>query len=479
MVRGAKTVTPWRWMLPITLAWVRGRHGGRHTGRPNAPLGHAPLAHAAAAWHSSWAMAANIYSVGELVAYLQVSLEGDPMLSDLWLTGEVSNAMTSAAGHSYFTLREEGSSFRCVLFSRYPGAPHLADGAQVNVHGRVTVYAARGEIQLTADMVQPAGAGLLAAEFERLRVQLEREGLFEESRKRLLPVLPRRIGVVTSETGAVYHDIVQTLTRRYPLAEVVFCPALVQGDMAPAAIVAGIQRLNALGDVDVMIVGRGGGSLEDLAAFNSEAVARAIHASRVPVISAVGHETDVTIADMVADMRAPTPTAAAEMVAPDLRVLAAESQSLAVRAAAALRAIADTHAMALDGLVTTMGRLVPDTGALMQGVDDLMAQARLSLTTLLGGRRAELAGSGAALEALSPRAVLSRGYAAIERPDGARVIAAAGLSPGDAFRATLADGSVDAEVTGTGAAAPQAPSARQKRRAKPAPDNSDGQGVLL
>ncbi len=435
------------------------------------------------------AMAAQVFTVAELVAYLQIVLEYDPMLADLWLAGEVANTTTSAAGHTYFTLREENTSFRCVLFARYPGAAHLTNGAHVNVHGRVGVYAARGEVQLTADMVQAAGAGALAREFEVLRAQLEREGLFDETRKRRLPSFPKRIGVVTSETGAVYHDIAQTLGRRYPLAELIFCPAAVQGEFAPDEVAGGIRRLNALGGVDVIIVGRGGGSLEDLHAFNTELVARAIRASHAPIISAVGHETDVTIADWVADVRAATPTAAAELAAPDVRSLAAETRTLVGRAAMALRQAASQQAHALQETVARLGRLLPDTGALRQAVDDLLAQARHAVATLAGQRRAELAGVAGSLEALSPLAVLSRGYAALAAPDGSRIVSAASLSPGDPFRATLSDGSLDARVTdaSTNGAAAQAPKSRPARRTKPASETRDGQdsgprdgqGVLL
>lgn len=387
-------------------------------------------------------MATQLYSVSALVAYLQLTLDSDPLLADLWITGEVANASTSAVGHSYFSLREEGASFRCVLFSRYPGSDNLTNGAQVNVHGRVNMYVARGEIQLTADMVQPAGAGLLAAEFELLKAKLDAEGLFDESRKRSLPSLPRRIGVVTSETGAVFHDIVQTLTRRYPLAEVILSPALVQGDAAPNQIAVAIQTLNNLKEIDVIIVGRGGGSLEDLAAFNSEKVARAIHASRIPVISAVGHETDFTIADWVADARAPTPTAAAELVAPDFRTLMAETHSLVGRASAAVQSLSHNYALALNDVVGALSLTLPNTNGLRQGIDDLLAKAGLILTGLVGGRRAELAGEASALEALSPLAVLGRGYAALEATDGTRITRASSVSPGQTIHATLLDGTL-------------------------------------
>ena len=244
-------------------------------------------------------------------------IEGDLKLSNLWVEGEISNLSRSTRGHVYFTLKEGAYALRCVMFQRqYRGAP-LDNGAQVLAHGNVTFYEQRGDIQLVVDFVQPAGVGAKQAEFERLREKLAAEGLFAEERKRQLPAFPSCIGVVTSPSGAVFHDILRVISRRWPLAEIVLAPTPVQGVRAAIGVTEAIRQLNERPGTDVIIVARGGGSIEELWAFNEEIVARAIFASTVPVVSAVGHETDYTIADFVADVRAPTPSAAAEIVGPD------------------------------------------------------------------------------------------------------------------------------------------------------------------
>ncbi|MDE2765621.1 MAG: exodeoxyribonuclease VII large subunit [Chloroflexota bacterium] len=392
-----------------------------------------------------------VYTVRELVDYLSERIAGDPQLRDLWLTGELSDLSRPASGHAYFTLRDGdgNSSFRCVLFANRSarGAEHLAAGAKVNAHGRVGVYAARGEIQLYVDAVMPAGLGAEAMALELLRMKLEEEGLFDPTRKRGLPPFPKRVGLVTSPSGAAYHDVVQTLARRYPLAEVVFAPASVQGDAAPGEIVRAIAALNAAGDVDVMIVGRGGGAAEDLAAFNTEIVARAIFGSAVPVVSAVGHETDTTIADFVADVRALTPTDAAVRAAPDARELAAIADGLANRAGAALRQALADQANRLEQIEARLERRKPDINGMRQRVDEALALARRALDALVKQRQGALAEARAALAALDPAGVLRRGYAALSVPaSGAPVASVSGVSPGDVVRATLRDGSFDAQA---------------------------------
>jgi exodeoxyribonuclease VII large subunit len=265
-----------------------------------------------------------VLSVSQALSYLRELLETDYLLADVWISGEVSGPRTQPSGHTYFTLKDATSQMRGVLFRsafvrQRRMAEHLEHGAQVIVHGRITIYEARGELQIVVDFVQPEGVGLRQAQFERLRTQLEEEGLFAADRKRPLPSFPKRIGVVTSAAGAVFHDICNVLTRRWPMAEVVLAPTPVQGPEAPYGIVGAIETLNLEGDVDVIIVARGGGSVEELWTFNEEAVARAVFGSLIPVVSAVGHETDFTICDYVADLRAPTPSAAAELVVPDSR----------------------------------------------------------------------------------------------------------------------------------------------------------------
>ena len=258
-----------------------------------------------------------IYHVGELVTYLKELLETDAGLDDIWVGGEMSNVSLSGSGHYYFTLKERTSQVKCVLFRGQALWQTLVpqNGLAVLAHGRISLYEASGQIQLYVDLLQSEGQGKLALEFEQLKARLDAEGLFAVERKRPLPALPLRIGVVTSPQAAAFQDILNVLGRRYPLATVMLAPTLVQGEQRPAADRRRVQALNGLSGahaVDVILVARGGGAPEELAAFNDERVARAVYASRVPVITGVGHETDTTIVDYVADVRAPTPSAAAE-----------------------------------------------------------------------------------------------------------------------------------------------------------------------
>ena len=388
-----------------------------------------------------------IYSVGQLAERVRAALDRDRTLSDVWVTGEVSNLFASAVGHRYFTLKDAEHQIKAVLFSDRQGGEHAANGAQVTAHGRVAFYAARGDTQLYADSLFPSGAGALAAEFERLRAALEAEGLFDPSRKRPLPPFPRAVGVVTSAQGAVIHDIVTVLRARYPLGRVVLCDASVQGAEAPSEIAGAVRALNTVPGVDAIIVARGGGSLEDLWAFNTEIVARAIHASRVPVVSAVGHESDYTIADYAADLRAPTPSAAAASVAPDVRVLAAEAASLADRAQAAASRYAALRRADVEHLMSRMRRAVPDADAHRQRVDELLERARAAAGSSIRFRREQVAALRKTLDALNPASVLERGYAVVARADGKPLASVRDAAPGDRVRATLRDGDLEAVVT--------------------------------
>ncbi|MEX2599867.1 MAG: exodeoxyribonuclease VII large subunit [Dehalococcoidia bacterium] len=392
-------------------------------------------------------IAMQLYTVTELAEYVKGALERDPQLRDIWVTGEVSNCTRSGAGHCYFTVKDNTAAFRAVLFRGNTGEEHVDNGAQINAHGRVSFYTVRGETQMYVDTVVPAGLGALAAEFERLRGQLEKEGLFDPSRKRPLPLFPKRIGVVTSERGAVIHDIQNVLMRRYPLAEIVLCAATVQGDDAPGEIVDAIRTLNEQKDIDVLIVGRGGGSIEDLWAFNTEPVARAIHASRIPLVSAVGHESDYTIADFVADYRAPTPSAAAEAVSPDITGLSAEVLMLTRRSHQAVSHLLAQRLSQVEGLVDRMRSRLPDTASQRQRVDDVLERGKTALSTLVRYRREQVSSLEQALSALNPAAVLARGFAAITDPKTKRAITSVTeVAQGDIVRATVSDGAFDAEV---------------------------------
>jgi len=401
----------------------------------------------------------NVLAVNELTEYLVELFESDPILTDLWIQGEVSNFTRSTAGHCYFTLKDSESQLRCVFFKHDARWSSFipANGDAIQAHGRVTLYEPRGEYQLRVDLVQPAGVGPLGLAFEELRARLEREGLFDPGRKRPLPRMPRTIGVVTSGTGAVWHDIQTVIGRRFPLAELILAPARVQGDGAPESIVAGIRALCADPRVEVLIVGRGGGSAEDLWAFNDERVARAIFAARVPVISGVGHEVDVTIADFVADLRAPTPSAAAELCVPDSRELLGDV--LAAR----------------ERLRTLLGDRLADARADVARAWHTLA--RVSPATAIAGRRARLAtltrGAGQSLRheqtlqrqrigalerelaALNPRATLARGYALVEEDHHGRPLTSTtAAQPGRDLRVTVADGTFGVVVTTASAPIP-------------------------
>jgi len=384
----------------------------------------------------------NVYSVSQITSFLREMLDSHPHLSDVWISGEISNVSRSGSGTMYFTLRDANSALRCVSFRRGYGAQTnrlLQDGQQVVAHGRISLYEARGELQFYVDFVQPEGVGALQAEFERLKAKLEGEGLFDETRKRPLPRFPQRIGVATSASGAIFHDICHVLERRWPIAEVVLAPTPVQGPDAPPGIVDALTALNRRGDLDVIIVGRGGGAAEELAAFNDEAVARAIFGSRVPVVSAVGHETDYTIADLVADRRAPTPSAAAEIVAPDRREVGMRIDALAATALAALMRTVQTRRAALVQATGRLDRQAPDFPEQRRRVDGLATRSTAALDRCLREARQAVAGCGWRLRSLDPLATLARGFAIVQR-DGRALVSARDVRPGDALDIRLRDG---------------------------------------
>ena len=386
------------------------------------------------------------YTVSAVAEYLKASLESDPRLADLMVVGEVSGYRNPSSGHHYFALRDEQSVLRCVMFRGGRGGQFLSDGSQVICHGRISIYTARGDLQYYVDQVEPDGVGALQKAFEEMRKRLESEGLFESGRKRQLPAMPARIAVITSPTGAVIQDILNVLTRRYPLAEVILIPTAVQGEKAAPEIVRAFQALNTLDDIDVAIVARGGGSLEDLWSFNEETVARAIFASNVPVISAIGHETDTTIADLVADVCAPTPSAAAEIVAPATADLAGEVAGHAARIDEIVgRRVADSRSH-FELAVDRMNLRVPDTALPRQRIDDLLVRARLAGQRLVESSKLRLATVEASLSALGPKKILGRGYTITRLADGKAATSVLQFETGDRMAVMFADGSVDATV---------------------------------
>jgi len=372
----------------------------------------------------------HVYSVGELSLHVAAVLEADPVLQDVWLRGDVVNVSRSPAGHYYFTLKDNDAQLRCVLFrgSAFNSPVMPANGLALVAHGAVHLYERQGTCELVADLLFPEGIGLAQMQGERLYRQLEAEGLFSPTRKRPLPRLPRRIGIVSSERGAVIHDLLSVLERRFPLAEVVFVPAPVQGPGAAAALTQAVLRLghwrrDGVG-VDVIVVARGGGSEDDLAAFNDERLVRAIFASPVPVVSAVGHETNLTLSDLVADLRAPTPSAAAELLAPDVLALRHDVRALHARARQVLAHRFDQHHRAL---ADTRGRLLRQ------------------VSYRLRSAREHLEARAARLRALSPAATLSRGYAIVE--SGGHVLHdASAAEPGARLRIQLHRGRLTSTV---------------------------------
>ncbi len=369
-----------------------------------------------------------VYSVAEVTHYLRGLLEADGLLADLWLSGEVSNLSESAAGHLYFTLKDEASQLRCVFF-RPKLAITLENGAAVVAHGHISIYDVSGALQFYVDLVQPEGVGILHLEFERLKLKLEGEGLFEPARKRALPPFPGRIGVVTSPTGAAFHDIVNIIGRRYPLVELVLSPTPVQGDGAVEGIVQALGALGNIEGIDLVILARGGGSLEELWAFNDEQVARAIYASRAPVISGVGHDTDYTIADFVADRRAPTPSAAAELAVPDRTELEGRLQSLG------------------KALTATLSG---DMGRYRQRIDELARVASMQIGNFIAISKEKFHSRELELASLSPLATLGRGYALVQHSATGEVISSvAQVERGDAIDVKVSDGQFRAKAAGS------------------------------
>lgn len=363
-----------------------------------------------------------ILSVEQITLYVKAVLEEDPILRDTWVRGEITDFTRSAAGHSYFSLSGGGSKLSCVLFQRAAlGVGALpSTGDDVLVHGRVSVYELQGRYQFYVDAVAPVGAGRLQLEFEALRQRLQAEGLFAPERKRPLPERPRAIGVVTSAQGAVWHDIQNVVRRRFPLVELVLAPSAVQGPDAPAQLIVGLEALQRERDIDVIIIGRGGGSPEELAVFNDDGLARAIYRSTIPVISAVGHETDFTIADLVADLRAPTPSAAAELCVPDQRVLRADLWSRASDARdIALQQLAESQAQHRE-LDIRRERLAPHAriDRLRLDIDGRQLAGQRVVREMLTREQSRVTLLGERARLLDPRDVLRRGFVAVSALNG-------------------------------------------------------------
>ncbi len=374
-----------------------------------------------------------IIDVGQVTAYIKDLLETDPILSDLWLRGEITSFFESSAGHCYFTLSGDGCQIKAVLFKghRWSVKELPRQGDEIIAHGNVSIYPDQGQYQLYVDFLAPEGTGLAQLQFEELYRRLEAEGLFDLSRKRALPELPNVIGVVTSAQGAVWHDITTVISRRYPVARIVRASSPVQGSEAPARLREGLEKLYAAGICDVIIIARGGGSPEELAVFNDEMLARTIFRSPVPIVSAIGHETDTTIADLVADMRAPTPSAAAELVVPDQREILAALANRLFEARDSIGDRLELNDQLLQRSVSTLKLRSPGRriDRAHQSLDLLRLRSATAVRRDLERRKATLDSRRASLISLSPDAVLKRGFAAIEDADtGQRLMSVASIS---------------------------------------------------
>lgn len=377
-----------------------------------------------------------VLSVSQLNRYVKSRMDADENLYNVFLVGEISNFTDHyKTGHYYFSLKDENAQIKAVMFRQ--NAIKLKfrpeNGLKVIVRGRVSLYEAAGSYQVFVDDMQPDGVGALNLAFEQLKERLEQEGLFEAAHKKPIPRYPKRIGVITSETGAAVQDILQILGRRFPYAEVVLAPVLVQGDGAPAQMVEALDTLNTLQNIDVIIIGRGGGSAEDLWAFNDERLAYAVYRSKIPVISAVGHETDFTICDFVADLRAPTPSAAAELAVPDQTELRAELYGMLYRLQQSVTTGVRERRLQLERL------LQKSTLANPQTFFDTKRMHLLAQTTqfahfendILHRARVRLQENAAKLQALSPLAVLARGYSVTMQTDGTVITSTEQISAND------------------------------------------------
>jgi exodeoxyribonuclease VII large subunit len=391
-------------------------------------------------------------SVTQVSRYLKELLETDEILQDVWVRGEISGCRTYSSGHCYFTLKDAEAQLPCVFFKNArlrSAAPELRDGMAIAANGRISLYERDGKLQLYVENVELIGEGALFLRFEQLKARLAAEGLFDASRKRPLPSCPSVVGIVTSPQAAALRDMLRVLRTRFPLARVILSPTLVQGAEAPAAIADALDLLNAHGEAEVVILGRGGGSIEELWAFNEEVVARAIARSRVPVISGVGHETDFTIADFVADYRASTPTAAAAAAVPDIAEWRAQVVELRQSLTELVEAFLSDRYEQLGRAKHDLLRLDPQyqLERLQQRLDDTSALLHARMQHILSLRGERLRGVALRLHSLSPLLTIARGYAVVRRDgDQAVVISIQQVHAGDELTIQVTDGHIHATV---------------------------------
>lgn len=392
-----------------------------------------------------------VLSVSQLNRYIKMNFDADENLANIFISGEISNFTNHyRTGHLYFTLKDDSAAVRAVMFNssakRLKFMPE--DGMKVIARGRVSVYEASGQYQLYVDDMQPDGVGALNLAYEQLKEKLQKEGLFSELHKKPLPPYPEKVGVITSPTGAAVRDIINVLGRRFPYAEIVFCPVLVQGEGAHLQLTDAVNLFNSERAADVIIIGRGGGSIEDLWEFNDEGLARAVYNSDIPVISAVGHETDFTICDFVADMRAPTPSAAAELAVPDANELQYALSALKNRMFLNVSSgIADRRSR-LEYLTSKGALKSPDEmlSNRSQRLDTAFSKMLSSYENRIGGKKVEFISAATALSKLDPMSVLMRGFAFVSDKNGKNVYSSQALAKGDKINVRFHDGSAACEV---------------------------------
>jgi exodeoxyribonuclease VII large subunit len=392
-----------------------------------------------------------VLSVSQLNRYIKMNFDADENLANIFISGEISNFTNHyRTGHLYFTLKDDSAAVRAVMFNssakRLKFMPE--DGMKVIARGRVSVYEASGQYQLYVDDMQPDGVGALNLAYEQLKEKLQKEGLFSEHHKKTLPPYPEKVGVITSPTGAAVRDIINVLGRRFPYAEIVFCPVLVQGEGAHLQLTDAVSLFNSERAADVIIIGRGGGSIEDLWEFNDEGLARAVYNSEIPVISAVGHETDFTICDFVADMRAPTPSAAAELAVPDANELQYALSALKNRMFLNVSSgIADRRSR-LEYLTSKGALKSPDEmlSNRSQRLDTAFSKMLSSYENRIGGKKVEFISAATALSKLDPMSVLMRGFAFVSDKNGKNVYSSQALAKGDKINVRFHDGSAVCEV---------------------------------
>ena len=393
----------------------------------------------------------NIYEVSQLTFYLKELFVNHPALNDVWVQGEITNLALPPSGHCYFSLRDANASIKCAMFrNQSQGSNLLSNGTSVIAHGQISIYEARGDLQIIVDSIYPEGIGEREIRLNQLRSKLEKEGLFDQSRKRTLSSFPRKIGVVTSPTGSVWHDIQTVIKRRFPLTEIYFAPAAVQGIHATVSLNEALDAINFVDDLDLIILARGGGSLEDLDAFNEESIARTVFASKAPVISAIGHETDQTIVDLVSDVRAPTPSAAAEIAVPNVTDLKSNILSYNHRVFTGLMESIKLSRMNLLQLKERSLRGKPEFIKFKQGIDDLTENIRRILDYDFKTKFESTSSLKLRLNSLSPIATMKRGYSIVENSENGKVVTnAQGLLKNDEIKVKLHKGQFSANITST------------------------------